>query len=123
MESSSQLIAERRVYYDFRDEVYSLANNLAECSNLYDTVQRHIAETYQINNDSGDGGKIKQSCNSIKNDYELLVNQTIPAINSEISDLNYRIDRAIEEEEEEERRLEEERKKREEELKSKSSKK
>lgn len=120
MAYSSQLIAERRVYYNFRDEVYSLANSLAECSNLYDTVNRHVAEIYQINNDSGDGGKIKQSCNSIKNDYELLVNQTIPAINSEISDLNYRIDRAIEEEEEE-RRLEEERKKRDEELKSNSS--
>lgn len=120
MVSSSQLIAERRVYYDFRDEVYNLANSLADCSNLYEVVQNHIAETYQINNDSGDGGKLKQSYNSIKDDYELLVNTTIPAINSEISDLNYRIDRAIEEEEEE-RRREEERKKREEELKSKSS--
>lgn len=122
MASSSQLIAERRVYYNFRDEVNNLATKLAECYNLYYSVQNHISDSYQINSDSGDNGKIKQSCNSIKYDYELLIKSTIPAINSEISDLNYQIDRALEEEEEERQREEEERRKREEALKkSKSS--
>ncbi len=100
MALSTDLMAERSRYYTFKDQVSNLARELlVSYNNLY-KVSQHIKETYQVNNDSGDRGKFKNSCNALKSKYDLLVNSTIPAINNKIDELDSQINTALAEEEE-----------------------
>lgn len=99
MALSTDLMSERSRYYTFKDQVSNLASELlVSYNNLY-KVSQHIKETYQVNNDSGDRGKFKISCNALKSKYDLLVNSTIPAINNKIDELDSQINTALAEEE------------------------
>lgn len=115
MASSSQLKAELLEYYTFKERVSTFASKILEGYTSYSSTGTKIKDLYQIDDEPGDKGKIKNSYNSIKDCYDLLVNNTIPAINNKIDNLNSQIREAEAEEErrrreEEERRAEDERK-------------
>lgn len=113
MSTSSQLISERLRYYTFRDEVINLANKLLESYKLYYSASQHVESMYKVDEEPADRYKNKSSCESLKNSYDLLINTTIPAINSKIDNLSSSIKAAQAAEEAARRKKEEERLKKE----------
>lgn len=108
--SSQQLKNERSRYYVFREQTNTLATKLLESYNQYYSVHSKISESYQVNSEPGDLGVIAKDLKKLKESYDLLINSTLPAINSKIDRLSSQI-RAAEqrEEKEEEKKAEEER--------------
>ena len=88
MSTSSQLISERLRYYTFRDEVINLANKLLESYKLYYSASQYVESMYKVDEEPADRYKNKSSCESLKDSYDLLINTTIPAINSKIDNLS-----------------------------------
>lgn len=108
--SSQQLRNERSKYYVFREQTNTLATKILESYNQYNSVHTKISETYQINSEAGDLGIISKDIKKIKESYDLLINNTLPAINSKIDSLSSQIRAAEQREEEEaEKKAEEER--------------
>ena len=99
--SSQQLKNERSKYYVFREQTNTLATKLLESYNQYYSVHGKISESYQINSEPGDLGVITKDLKKLKESYDLLINNTLPAINNKIDNLSSQI-RAAERREEEE---------------------
>lgn len=108
MASSQQLKAERSKYYVFREQVNTLATKILESYNQYYNVHNKIKEAYTVDGEAGDKGVIKKSYEQVKQNYDLLINNTLPAINNKIDSLSAQIRAAEQKEEEEEKRAEEE---------------
>lgn len=108
--SSQQLKNERSRYYVFREQTNTLANQILESYNQYYSVHTKIHETYQINSEAGDLGVISKDLKKLKSSYDLLINNTLPAINSKIDSLSSQIrSTELKEEQEAEKKAEEER--------------
>ena len=86
--SSQQLRSERSRYYVFREQTNTLATKLLESYNQYYSVQAKIKESYQVNSENADHGVIEKDLKKLKESYDLLINNTLPAINSKIDSLN-----------------------------------
>jgi hypothetical protein len=99
--SSQQLKNERSRYYVFREQTNTLATKLLESYNQYYSVHGKISESYQVNSEAGDLGVISKDIKKLKESYDLLINNTLPAINSKIDSLSSQI-RAAEQREEKE---------------------
>ena len=99
--SSQELRNERSKYYVFREQTNTLATKMLESYNQYYSVHGKINESYQINSEAGDLGVISKDLKKLKESYDLLINSTLPAINSKIDNLSSQI-RAAEQREEEE---------------------
>ena len=102
MATSDQLKAERSRYYVFREQVNTLATKTLESYNQYYSVHNKIKEAYLVDGESGDKGVIKKSYEQVKQNYDLLINTTLPAINNKIDSLSAQIRAAEQKEEEEE---------------------
>ena len=108
--SSQQLRNERSRYYVFREQTNTLATKILESYNQYYSVHGKISESYQINSEPGDLGVMSKDIKKLKESYDLLINNTLPAINSKIDSLSSQIRAAEQREEEEaEKKAEEER--------------
>ncbi len=105
--SSQQLKNERSKYYVFREQTNTLATKMLESYNQYYSVHSKISETYQINSEAGDRGVISKDLKKLKENYDLLINNTLPAINSKIDSLSSQIRAAEQREDEEEKKAEE----------------
>ena len=108
MATSDQLKSERSRYYVFREQVNTLATKTLESYNQYYSVHNKIKEAYLVDGESGDKGVIKKSYEQVKQNYDLLINNTLPAINNKIDSFSAQIRAAEQKEEEEEKRAEEE---------------
>lgn len=97
--NSEQLKIERSRYYVFRERTNTLAKKILESYNQYYSVQKLISESYQVNSESADQGAMAKDIRKVKECYDLLINSTIPAIDSKIDNLTYQI-RQIEQREE-----------------------
>ena len=104
--SSQQLRNERSRYYVFREQTNTLATKLLESYNQYYSVHGKISESYQVNSEAGDLGVISKDIKKLKESYDLLINNTLPAINSKIDSLSSQI-RAAEQREAENKAEEE----------------
>ena len=108
MATSDELKYTRSKYYVFREQVNTLATKILEGYNQYYSVPKTLQESYQIDGESGDRKANQDNCNKVKESYDLLINTTIPAINSKIDSLNSQIKIAEQKEDEEEKKKEEE---------------
>ncbi len=106
MISSIQLRNERAEYYTFREKVNNLAQELLTSYTSFLNTYNMLNDAYQIDEEAGDRGIIKNSYQALKDNYDLLVGTTIPAINNKIDNLSHQI-RQVEIKEEEERKIEE----------------
>ena len=89
--NSEQLKKERSRYYVFRERTNTLAKKILESYNQYYSVQKLISESYQVNSESADQGVMAKDIRKLKENYDMLVGSTIPAINSKINNLTYQI--------------------------------
>lgn len=97
--NSEQLKKERSKYYVFRERTNTLAKKILESYNQYYSVQKLISESYQVNSEAADQGAIAKDVRKVKECYDLLINSTIPAINSKINNLTYQIKQVEQKEE------------------------
>ncbi len=89
--NSEQLKKERSRYYVFRERTNTLAKKILESYNQYYSVQKLISESYQVNSEPADQGAIAKDMRKLKDCYDMLINSTMPAINSKINNLTYEI--------------------------------
>ena len=108
MASSQQLRNERSKYYVFREQVNVLATKTLESYNQYYSVHKKLKEVYLINGSTGDKGVLSKDYAAIKTKYDILISNTLPAINSKIDRLTAQIRAAEQQEMEEAKRAEEE---------------
>lgn len=110
MASSKELIRKRSKYYALRDDVNNiLRQTLKTYSSL--TNADKLKDSFTIDGESADNGKISDIRVDIGNINDKLKNIIIPEINYKINSLSRQIEQALTSEEEEER--EEERRQRE----------
>lgn len=112
MSTSSQLRYTRSTYYTFKEQVNRFAAKLLESCTEYQASYEKLKEAYKLDEEAGDSGILKSSYESLKENYNLLITTTIPAINNKIDNLSYQIRVAEAKEEEEEKAKEEEEAKR-----------
>ena len=106
--NSEQLKKERSKYYVFRERTNTLAKKILESYNQYYSVHKKLKEVYLINDSTGDKGVLSKDYTAIKAKYDILINNTLPAINSKIDRLTAQIRAAEQQEMEEAKRAEEE---------------
>ena len=100
MSKSSDLSNKRSIYYAFKENINNTASQKKSIVDELDSPIKSIVETYIIDEDSGDKYKLKRIQAELKEKYNLLITQTIPAIETKISSITKEIEAAIREEEE-----------------------
>lgn len=98
MSSSQELIKKRSKYYAFKENINSLAIQINKGMQELESPIIQTSENYKINDENGDKKKLESCQTKLREKYNLLMNQTMPAIDNKINRLNREIEEALQEE-------------------------
>lgn len=83
---------EKQRYVNLRERLKYTRNDLASAIEKLDDVDHKVVNGYSINENSGDDKYLTNLKNELKNVYNDIVNNTLPAVNAKINELTAALD-------------------------------
>lgn len=83
---------EKQKYVNLRDKLKSTRNNVLNAIEKLDDVDHKVVNGYSINDSSGDDNYLINVKKELKNIYNDIVNNALPAVNDKIKELTIALD-------------------------------
>lgn len=92
MNNSTDLINKRSLNYAFKDNISSLMNSIKLAYEALENPVMYMSESYIINEELGDKGKLKQCVSTLNEKYDILNTLILPAVDTDISGISANIE-------------------------------